>query len=231
MTQNLDLDLYSSVALTSNNTDLNVYNVSGYTDGYTESNGIIYWTPSSTANTINFAGTTVTDWQNSNTAPYSANKTDDTETGHASLGNYYNWTAAIASNDSSTLTSNTLNNIQNNPKNSICPKGWRLPTISSDSASTTGSTNEFARLNYLYNNSSTNNDANMLTAPLYFVRGGNVNPDQKKLNYVGVYGAYWSNTIKDGSNSYFMDLGNTEFMRPSSNLRRSLGFSVRCLAR
>ena len=112
MTQNLDTDINSSIEFSSLNTDLNVIYNNGqyaeYNSGYTQVGNIIYWRPNS--NTINFTNT-VTGWQYSTIMPYSANKTDDTNTGHASLGNYYNWTAAIASNDSSTFTSDTINNI------------------------------------------------------------------------------------------------------------------------
>ena len=52
-------------------------------------------------------------------------------------GNYYNWTAAIASNDSTNLGSIP----EQIAPNSICPKGWRLPNP-----------NELAKLNQLYNN-------------------------------------------------------------------------------
>ena len=88
MTQNLDFDISANTTLNSQTTDLNEYNVAGYSDGYTKLGNIIYWTPVNT--TISFTGTTVTGWVNSNTLPYSANKTDSTETGHTSLGNYYN---------------------------------------------------------------------------------------------------------------------------------------------
>ena len=113
MTQNLDFDIEANTTLSSQATDLNVaYDSSTgqyaeYSDGYTKDNGVIYYTPASTATTIDFTGTNVSGWQNINTAPYSANKTDSTETGHNSLGNYYNWTAAIASNNSSSHTTFT----------------------------------------------------------------------------------------------------------------------------
>ena len=156
-----------------------------YNDGYTENNGVIYWVPVSTATTINFTGTTVAGWVDSNTVPYSANKTDREETGHASIGNYYNWTAAIASNNSSSLTTSTHENIVNDPKNSICPKGWRLPTMSSQSASDIGSTNEFERLNVLYDN--------MLDSPLMFIKAGYIN--SSGLASFMASGIYTSSTV------------------------------------
>ena len=137
---------------TSEDTDLTDHSKTGaYIDGYEydETTGITTWTPADSAATVKFKETTVAGWNNSKTAPYSATKTDGPSTGHESIGNYYNWTAAIASNDSSSLTSDASGNISNNPQNSICPKGWRLPTTSNQSNTTPGSTNEFARLNYI----------------------------------------------------------------------------------
>ncbi len=239
MTQNLDTDINPSISFNSNNTNLNVaYDSSTgqyaeYNDGYIENNGVIYWTPASSANTIDFTGTNVSGWQSSNTAPYSANKTDSTETGHASLGNYYNWTAAIASNNSSSLTQDTKSDITKNPKNSICPKGWRLPTISSESGAVAGSTNEFARLNYLYNNNSTSSRADLINAPLWLTTADYINAASLTRNNGG---GYWSSTsgISSIGCAYYFNLNNGA--EPSycdgsgtSGYKRR-GFTIRCVA-
>lgn len=234
MTQNLDLDLSANNTLNSITTDLNVtYDSSTgqyaeYNTGYTESNGIIYWTPADTATTINFQNTgPIAGWQSSYTEPYSANKSDSTETGHASLGNYYNWTVAIASNNSSPLTQDTLSNISKNPKNSICPKGWRLPTISNQSSATTGSTNEFARLNYLYNDSSTTNGKKLLEAPIYIVRAGLISDS---LFGYGTEGNCWSSTNGGVNDAHYANVligrvsVDTNYMKPR-------GRGVRCLVK
>ena len=239
MTQNLDFNINSNTILNSTTTDLNaIYNSSTgqyaeYDTGYTESNNIIYWTPASTAITIGFQNTgPVTGWINSNTEPYSASKTDSTETGHASLGNYYNWTAAIASNNSSSLTQNTLSDISKNPKNSICPKGWRLPTISNQSEIISGSTNEFARLNYIYNSNSSTTDSGLITSPLYFVKSGNVYVGN--LGQFGIRGSYWSSTpggVDAGQiKSYFLEFESSKVQTAGSYYRVN-GRSVRCVAR
>ena len=235
MTQNLDFDIEANTVLDSNTTDLNVaYDSSTgqyteYDDGYTENNGVIYYTPASTATTIDFTGTTATGWQDSNTTPYTANKTDDTSTGHASLGNYYNWTAAIASNDSSSLTQNTLNDISKNPKNSICPKGWRLPTISSESETLPGSTNEFARLNYLYNSGLSSTGVALSTAPLYFMKSGDyVVGTLRNYNTIGFY---TSSTINNSSAYVILFSNNSVHTKESDQYSREAGFSLRCVAR
>ena len=229
MTQNLDLDISANATFNSNTTDLNVIydSIAGqyaeYNTGYSKNNGVIYWEPASTAATINFEGNTVAGWIDSDTAPYSANKTDSTETGHASLGNWYNWTAAIASNDSSTLTQNTVNDISQNPKNSICPKGWRLPTISNQSEATIGSTNEFARLNALYDN--------VLDTPLFFVKAGYV--DSNGLNSVTSNGIYTSSTsymVNSVWGSALRDKKFTIDWWENAYSGRRGGWSIRCIA-
>ena len=232
MTQNLDFDINANTVLNSNTTDLNVaYDASTnsypeYRDGYTDNGGIIYWQPASSATTIDFTGTTVTGWQNSDTTPYTANKTDSTEAGHASLGNYYNWTAAIASNNSSSLTQNTLSDISKNPKNSICPKGWRLPTISRESETLTDSTNEFGRLNYLYNNSTTSETV-LINPPLHFIHSGYITGESMKLPNAG---SYWSNTIYNTGHANTIYYDNSRVNSINTGAKQN-GWLLRCIAR
>ena len=237
MTQNLDFVINSNTMLNSETTDLNVAynsttgNYPEYNNRYTVNNNIVYWKPASSATTRNFAGTTVTGWGNSSTEPYSANKTDSDETGHASLGNYYNWTAVIASNNSSSLTQDTLNNIADNPKNSICPKGWRLPTISNQSE-TTNSTNEFARLNYLYNDNSHSTYTGLVSSPLYFVLAGAVSWDGGIQEITIANGFAWSSTSGDNTTAYYLRINNNGGIITNDNAGgRYNGRTTRCIAR
>ena len=243
MTQNLDLDLVTYTneqgqevmkPLTSNDTDLTDHSLSGaYANGYTYNinTDIVTWTPALSTKTINFTDTTVDNWQTSYTTPYSANKTDDTETGHASLGNYYNWTAAIASNNSSSLTQNTLSDISKNPRNSICPKGWRLPTISNQTASIINSTNEFARLNYLYNENRTNDSSGLVRQPLFFLENGYI--QNGTLYDMISTGNYYSSTVYNIANKFFMLFSDsnvqTNSLIPTNDGDR--GRAIRCIAR
>ncbi|MBR0467628.1 hypothetical protein IJJ53_01835 [Candidatus Saccharibacteria bacterium] len=237
MTQNLGLDLVAYTneqgqevmkSLTSNDTDLTDHSLVGaYASRYTYdvNTGITTWTPAMSAKTMGFEGIRADDWNDSNTVPYSANKTDSTNTGHSSLGNYYNWTVAIASNDSSTLTQDTSNNVSNNPKNSICPKGWRLSTISNQSEAMVNSTNEFARLKYLYN---LNVIADVLVPPLYFIKSGYIG-DGASINGLDAKGLYWSSTINNNSAFDFAFTQNGIFIKDATDRRR--GATLRCIAR
>ena len=184
--------------------------------------------------------------------PYALNGT------HGHFGNYYTWPAAVASNNTSSLTTDNYSyrNVSNNPQNSICPAGWRLPTISNESTAIKGSSNEFGRLNYLYNNSGTTS-AGFEYQPLYFVRSGhyiitnntsNVNLVFRWVLSAGLSGEYWSSTPSDRNAYYHGEYDVTEnqprvysfsfsnsSLTNTSNLKtntyRGSGTSIRCVAR
>ena len=213
MTQNLDLDLSASVALTSNNTDLNDNSLTGaYAEGYNydTTNNIITWTPSSS----------VSPWGNNTYHPrfkdvgkYYPEGTPTQETindYHKLSGNYYNWTAAIASNDSSSITASTYNNTKANPQNSICPKGWRLPTISSIAVN-----NEFRNL--------INNYENYLVSPLWLVRSGYA--QWGDIYESGANAIYWSSTVYNKGYAYRFYYGANRYED------YLIGQSLRCLAK
>lgn len=219
MTQNLALDLETTptnvAPLTSENTDLNDNSLTGaYELGYTYENNILSWRPANATKTFN--GTSVSGWTSSNTVPSSARKTDGALSGHQAIGNYYNWSATIASDDSRSLTSGNANN-------SICPKGWRLPSKSSD---------EFNILNNLYNNGSTSSDADLIVAPLWLMRSGVI--DGGTLKNYGTNGRYWLNKVYFSNDAYIMNFNsesvNTGYVYGDISTKR-FGDSIRCLAR
>lgn len=268
MTQNLDLCIgcTGTTALTSENTDFSttasgsgIYNAAG---GYTQNNGVYTWTPDAKAVTSShtISGTSVPDWPNSQTVPYSAEAGDayyytsgttdpetkttlaqcianghtEAECAHYHAGNYYNWSAAIASNNSSGISSNYTQ-----ASNSICPKGWRLPVASNSNQSVF----EFGDLLYtnyhitsvkygtnIYDKISYFDDGfnRIRTAPLWFVRSGGI--DNTTLVNSGVIGFYWSSTVINSSNAYYLLVSN-DGLRPAGSNIRGFGFPVRCIAR
>ena len=243
MTENLDLDFNTinpdgSIAMrtfTSNDTNLStdasvytdaktIYNTStgGYT--YNSSTGVATWTP--LRSTIAPSDLSSTTWTNSNNSPYSYDRgnvePDGYKDGHGKAGNYYNWTAAVASNASGNIG-------DGNAANSICPKGWRLPN--------TG-TYEFSKMLYAYG--ITKDDKNtsgyatggynkMVASPLYFVRSGGVS--NGSLNGSASYGYYWSSAVGSGSYAFYLGFGSSG-VNPADagNGNRYNGFSVRCVA-
>ncbi|MBR2543662.1 hypothetical protein IKF03_03680, partial [Candidatus Saccharibacteria bacterium] len=265
MTQNLDLNLSSSVALTSDTTDLNTVSswtpvrstinavtnastpgsitgwVNDFNTPYSVDTGDYYWrnTPfydsnlcNKTVGGVNYQGCNYVtkadaNWKNYfSTTPYASNGT------HGHVGNYYNWSAAVASNDTSAYTADTMANIANNPPNSICPKGWRLPTITSASPDYTqnGSRDEFSRLAYLYDNYTGNtvSSEGLEKAPLYLSRAGNVNGGT--FYSAGHYEHVWSSSVRSATSAYDLGFGSGG-VGPQLSIIRYGGFNVRCLAR
>ena len=152
---------------------------------------------------------------------------------HGHVGNYYNWSAAVASNSTSGYTASTYNDITANPQNSICPAGWRLPTVTNASPAytTASSQDEFSRLANLYANytgSTSLSSQNLEAAPLYFVRAGYVSSSQQ--SYAGYDGDYWSSSVNSNNRSYYLYFLSSH-VYPQSYYNRSYAFSVRCIAR
>ena len=223
MTQNLDLNLSHDRPLTSEDTDLNDSSLSGaYVEGYDYDieNGLIIFTP--TRNTTNSG------WTTSFNNPFSLDvgdiNIDLSINDHGFVGNYYNWTAAIASNKSSSISSVTYSRPENNPKNSICPNNWRLPIISSPST-TQETKNDFSNLVLYYNEGRLDTTSNLRNPPVYFILAG-----RKSDISMGTYGAYWSSTTNGAGSSYAGTLSDSSISVNSSN-GRNYGMSVRCLAR
>ena len=147
------------------------------------------------------------------------------------LGNYYNWAAAIASNDASVYgayneTTGEYENLETHQ--SICPAGWTLPYASSD-----GSTSDFSTLWTQYgwdsNNSSfTDGISTVWSAPLYFAPIGYFHGF---LGNVGLEGDFWSSVADDdneASFAYFYVDGDAE---PAYDDGRGDVVSIRCLLR
>jgi hypothetical protein len=145
MTQNLDLDLSTNMTLTSADTDLN--SVTSWTpmrdtigesaresewqsDYYTPYS----WDAGNVFEVIHWRSTTgdirSSCWlEDRLSSPYCERFVEykPAEGGmHWQVGNYYNWSAAVASNDTSTMTMGSV------APDSICPKGWRLTSSSSE---------------------------------------------------------------------------------------------------
>ncbi len=216
MTQNLDFDIVSGTTYTSGDTDIKAD-----------------WTPS-------VGTTTGTSWSGSETAPGSYDPGDlcwngtidasysgtlDTMTTNCSesganerwrIGNYYNWTAAVAMNDSSAYTSEGTDVDQ-----SICPAGWRLPTYSGDYS--------FQKLLKESGYSvSSGTSGNIQSDPFYFVYGGHWNGSSLD---VGDSGLYWSSVVYSWSYAYDLSFYVYSYLNPQSDALRDDGISVRCVAR
>ena len=189
-----------------------------YWTGNWKNNGVDTWYESATNNYLDRDNSGAGD--KFSTSEYTGNGK------HGHVGNYYNWSATIASNNSTGYNASTLADITTNPQNSICPSGWRLPTVS-NASDTDGSTNEFRRLVTLYGNT-TSNDKALTASPLWFVRGGIVYSSGPGGS--GYTGYYWSSTVGRSYDAYFL-VFNSSGVLPANYGYRNGGWSVRCIAR
>lgn len=142
------------------------------------------------------------------------------------LGNYYNWTAAIAANEGYGIDNESVDQ-------SICPAGWTLPRTGN------GEDTFYALLNqYGFSASSTSGNNSLWESPLYFVASsdGN-NGDESKI---GTGGSFWSSVQYhpldpnfnhyDASTAYILHIYHTD-VYPSGEGSKDGGQSIRCIAR
>ena len=92
-----------------------------------------------------------------------------------------------------------------------------------------GSTNEFGRLNYLYNDSSTNTNTGLTTSPLYFVKSGYI-LDTSIEGQINMKGLYWSSTLKDSVSSYDFAFTQSAVITDDASFKKR-GLAMRCVAR
>ena len=247
MTQNLDLDLKTdgSIVYNSTNTNLPTGTVweperatiakgelssdtwqSDSENPYSYDVGDVYYYTS---------GTTGNDTQYNSLADcVSANHTE-AECQHYHAGNYYNWTAAIASNDSSGYTGTSYNNATT----SICPAGWRLPVgpntedatyremisaIKSYNSILGSLVSDHGSYYYPYLDGGFNA---VRTTPLWLSRSGVV--EYSSLRETTTTGDYWTSTEDGGGGGAYTTLFNSNRFSFSDQGRRN-GYSLRCLA-
>ena len=247
MTQNLDLDLTNGEPLTSEDSDVSsswdpprstepqgtITSVNTNTETYSWDLGMYVKSDpdgysnycNSVANLANSSCSSA-GWTNvSSMTPMTDGTSNVAISGsqynaHYLVGNLYQWNAVTAGTGGSDMVSA-------NAPDSICPKGWHLPTSNNTSK------DSFA---YLMNQYSITNNATSTTAitrsPLYFVPYGYIHSGS--LWDAGHNGDYWSSTAdSSASHAYYLFFNsgniNTSGGILASNLRYN-GFSVRCLA-
>ncbi|MBR2741287.1 hypothetical protein IKD98_00810 [Candidatus Saccharibacteria bacterium] len=157
-----------------------------------------------------------------------ATYTDTTGESQYHLGNYYNWTAAVAMSDSSSYT--TSNELI---EQSICPAGWTLPRVGTGNDSFYSLWNEYGFTSSSYTDTNSNNQYDededaLWTTPLYSAAGGYF---VGVLGYVSGYGIFWSPVVDSSDfarGAYFNVVGD---VFPSFWVNRDYGNSVRCVAR
>ena len=241
MTQNLDLDLSTSKALTPDDSDVSsnwtptvsttttIFNNSSQTGQYSwdpgmyvksNPNGYAYFC--SNVSSLSDSSCTSAGWTNvSSMTPMSDGTTNtaisgNTYNAHYLVGNYYQWNAATAGTGGSITNTNATD--------SICPKGWQLPT------SNNSNSGSFQALMNAYSISSNTTGSTKITqSPLYFHPSGYVLSGS--LRYAGNHGFYWSSTAYSSSTyahylRFLLGAVNSSYDYSA----RYVGNSVRCLA-
>ena len=135
-------------------------------------------------------------------------------------GNWYSWYAAVAGSSLSSFSGV-------NATDSICPKGWQLPTYSGDKSFNNLFVN--GDLSYGMSNSGSTRDYGLLSAPLSYVRSGNYAWNSTGLNYRGSYGYYWSLRSHNTTCSNLLSFYSSR-LSPQSYSYRGYGYAVRCVS-
>ena len=217
MTQNLDHDIDSTYNYNSSNTDVPSNWSDTLTSTYATNNTTWYGsynTPESyDPGDLCWNGTFAPDIGGTLSTYVEACGNDK----HYHIGNYYNWTAAVAMADTSSYNDTDVNQ-------SICPAGWMLPK---GGTSYTSSGSFSYLVNQLSLTSGTSGNAH--TSPVYFVYGGVWTGGWFG---VGGYAIYWSSVAQDTEESYilYLDRGNSMAMTDHPNFYIQ-GSPVRCVAR
>lgn len=198
MTQNLDLDLSTSKTLTPDNTNI-------------PSN----WPPSTSTTTgSSFSGYNTDTGKSHDPGNVYYENTSGSDQ-HYHVGNYYQWSAATAGY---TGTSQSTQ--------SICPKGWTLPSQS-----------QFRQLI-----NSGLSSSNFMNAPYYLLRGGYLY--NSSLDATESLGHYWSSTPNGSSYAYHLVFFAGTSVGPGGgvggvidggvdayqDISRYYGLSIRCVA-
>ena len=127
MSQNLELELSTDVTLTSENTDLN--SVSSWTPAYDTFDNYLdleaYGVPNPRDWTFAVSAKPSTKYLRGADGAAETPSTDDGKSEWQKVGIYYNWVAATASSIGPDIEN--FNPADPGAKDSICPKGWRLP--------------------------------------------------------------------------------------------------------
>ena len=246
MTQNLDHDIVTDGSVTYDNTTTDLgWNGTSYstaswipsTATYDTSTttwndsattpesydpGELYWNSaaglySSESDCVAAGGT----WDSTNNK---CNQIASTGNSHYHLGNYYNWTAAVAMNDSSGYTTENTDVNQ-----SICPSGWTLPK---SGGSASGGSFQYLFMQYGWNNGEDMTNPNIWNTAIKLPLSGRWNGS---LSEVGRAGLFWSPVV--GTNllnrmfGYGAQIGYNGYVASDDYLLCGNAISVRCVAR
>ena len=216
MTQNLRLKLDTSTPLKPTDSDV-------------QQN----WTPNRSTDTASCQSGTR--WDQDSEGYKTVRSCYQSESTYNTNGVYYTHTAATAG------TTANMNNNGDEATGSICPKGWRLPSVGAIAKS---ANNDFYNMaqHYVGGISWSGNDNsgywqnyahNMSSFPQNFTYSGFRWHDLDGVAYVGGRGGWWSSTVTSSSRAYPLYIlpGNVNPRDDYNWHYRYYGYTVRCIAR
>ena len=226
MTENLNLA--GGTALDADKTDV----TSTYISSFSTSNNL---TKNSDTIVLPASSTSGFDTDDYSYVYNSGNKTNCGASGqNTPCYSYYSWDAATLGSGRSISTDNT------DAAQSICPKGWKLPSAHNGSGAAAEAT-DFRKLMIGYGGSNSIQTYNSSTTPTGATMYGNIGPGTTP-NFLlagyyynswfydgGSYGSYWSSTSYSGVyNARSLSFNSSNVYSADYNGRLG-GFNVRCL--
>ena len=159
--------------------------------------------------------------------------TSSTGTTQYHLGNFYNWNAAIASNDSSgygVYDSGTDSYINTQANQSICPTGWTLPIGGYFDSNAPSKSFQYLIEQYGWDDNSytLSNNRKMWESPIYLGLSGFW---YGMLEDVGYYVLPWSSVASNAEDAYVLYAGSDGGVNPANYYDRDDGNVVRCVVR
>ena len=157
----------------------------------------------------------------SNSANFKTNNSNVTNnaawySGNINYGTLYTWFTATGGSGNASLV-----NAEAIATNSICPRGWRLPTG--------GPSGELLNLMNVYG--ITNENASNLTkSPLNFVYSGSVETGTGQPDFQGSVGRYWSSSAYNNEQAHSFRIDDSS-VNANGNHFRIFGHAIRCLVR
>ena len=192
MSQSLELDLSTSTTLTSANTDLNTK--SSWTPDKNTSNDLndfvgpqYYYYPDDEEVYTAVSVRPTTKYLTNGVTPAAAPSTNDGKSEWEKIGYYYSHTAATAG--SNKLVIDSYDEYYYDAKDSICPKGWRLPYTSYYS----GADDVYGFISsYDYNY-----QLDTINESFGFNEGGYVSSNSGTVYNLGTEGSFWMGGAND----------------------------------
>ena len=132
---------------------------------------------------------------------------------------YYNWRAATAGTTNGSFASG-------NAPGTVCPQQWTLPI----SGNNTGSQSFYNLFVTVYSLSTSSDSPRIQSIPFNFLRTGYYHYAYGEYRAENAAGCYWSRSVKDASNAYYLSVGANGF-DPQYSGTRGDGYPIRCLAK